>query len=78
MVFFLAIPIKAAEKSSHVAILVTARGGHIGFMEGMWPVSSKDQYMGRIFAQYFSACLFDKDGEFTTTIQEIEETIVLG
>ncbi|CAO1316499.1 unnamed protein product [Diamesa hyperborea] len=55
-----AIPIKAAENSSHVAIVITARGGHIGFLEGWWP-ANKDQYMGRLFSQFFSAVLFDKD-----------------
>uniref|UniRef100_A0A6B2E6U6 Putative alpha/beta hydrolase n=1 Tax=Phlebotomus kandelakii TaxID=1109342 RepID=A0A6B2E6U6_9DIPT len=63
-----AIPIKAAEKSSHVAIVVTARGGHIGFLEGWWP-SSKDQYMGRLFSQYFAAALFDSNKDFEKTAQ---------
>lgn len=63
-----AIPIKEAEKSSHVAIVVTARGGHIGFLEGWWP-SSKDQYMGRLFSQYFDAALFDKNKHFEETAQ---------
>lgn len=72
---FSAIPIKAAEMSSHVAIVVTARGGHIAFLEGFWP-GNKDQYMSRIFGQYFSAALFDKDDEFARTIQEVNETLV--
>lgn len=58
------IPIEAAEKSSHVAIIVTARGGHIGFLDGIWP-GNKDQYMSRIFAEYFEAALFDPDGEYS-------------
>lgn len=73
--YFSAIPIKAAEMSSHVAIVVTARGGHIAFLEGFWP-GNKDQYMSRIFGQYFSAALFDKDNQFTRTIQEVNETLV--
>uniref|UniRef100_A0A1B0CY64 Putative phospholipase abhd3 n=1 Tax=Lutzomyia longipalpis TaxID=7200 RepID=A0A1B0CY64_LUTLO len=64
------IPIKAAEKSSHVAIVVTARGGHIGFLEGWWP-SSKDQYMGRLFSQFFSAALFDTTKDFERTSQNM-------
>jgi abhydrolase domain-containing protein 1/3 len=67
-----AIPIKAAEKSSHCCIVVTARGGHIAFLEGFWP-GDKDQYMSRMFTQYFSAALFDEDGEFARTIQEVNE-----
>ncbi|GAB0090355.1 ABHD3 [Sergentomyia squamirostris] len=63
-----AIPIKAAIKSSHVAIVVTARGGHIGFLEGWWP-SSKDQYMSRLFSQFFAAALFDPAKEFERTSQ---------
>ncbi|EAT32449.1 AAEL010695-PA [Aedes aegypti] len=67
-----AIPIKAAEKSSHVAILITARGGHIGFLEGWWP-ANKDQYMGRLFSQFFSAALFDSNNEFYRTSQLMME-----
>lgn len=57
-----AIPTRAAEESSHVAIVVTARGGHIGFMEGVWPKFS-DEYMARLFTQYFSSTLFDDEFE---------------
>lgn len=67
-----AIPIKAAEKSSHVAILITARGGHIGFLEGWWP-ANKDQYMGRLFSQFFAAALFDPYHEFYRTAQLMME-----
>lgn len=68
--FSSAIPIKQAENSSHVAIIVTARGGHIGFLEGWWPYSN-DQYMGRLFSQFFSAALFDPHKEFDKTSQHM-------
>lgn len=57
-IFRLAIPTRAAEESSHVAIIVTARGGHIGFLDGVWP-RTNDEYMARLFGQYFGATLFD-------------------
>lgn len=62
--YFPAIPMKEAQTSSHVAIIVTARGGHIGFLEGWWPISAKEQYMAKLFSEYFSKALIDKDGEF--------------
>ncbi|XP_030371471.1 phospholipase ABHD3 isoform X2 [Scaptodrosophila lebanonensis] len=67
-----AIPIKAANQCTHVAIVITARGGHIGFLEGWWP-STKDQYMGRLFTEYFSKALFDEDGEFEHTANKMHE-----
>jgi abhydrolase domain-containing protein 1/3 len=33
---------------------VTSRGGHIGFLEGVWPLK-EEQYIGKIFSQYFTA-----------------------
>lgn len=53
-----AIPTAAAERSSHVAIAVTARGGHIGFMDGFIPKTG-DEYMARLFSEYFGSVLFD-------------------
>ncbi|CAO1352018.1 unnamed protein product [Diamesa serratosioi] len=69
-----AIPIKAAESSSHVAIVITARGGHIGFLEGWWP-ANKDQYISRLFSQFFAAVLFDKDCEFLRIAEEISKDV---
>ncbi|ALC42016.1 Hydr1 [Drosophila busckii] len=67
-----AIPIKAANQCTHVAIIITARGGHIGFLEGMWP-STKDQYMCRMFTEYFSKALFDEDGEFQHASNQMQQ-----
>lgn len=49
------IPIEAAKKSSHVAIIVTERGGHIGFMEGLLP--TKVNFSDRIYNQFLSSVM---------------------
>ncbi|XP_033322062.1 abhydrolase domain containing Hydr1 [Megalopta genalis] len=54
-----AIPLKEISETKKVAVVVTSRGGHIGFMEGMWPVK-EEQYMGKLFSQFFKA-LFTTD-----------------
>lgn len=51
-----------------MAIVVTARGGHIGFMEGFWPKTS-DEYMARFFTQYFSSTLYND--EFKQVTEEM-------
>lgn len=58
--FVSAIPVDAASESDHVAIVVTARGGHIGFMEGIWPFH-KNQYMLELFGQFIES-MFYRDG----------------
>lgn len=66
-----AIPIEDAEKSTHVAIVITARGGHIGFLEGCWP-NSKEQYMGRLFSEFFGA-VFRQENFEKTSAQMMDE-----
>ncbi|XP_058804046.1 phospholipase ABHD3-like [Phymastichus coffea] len=51
---FEAIPLKEVSQLNNVAMVVTSRGGHIGFLEGFWPLK-EEQYIGRIFSQYFTA-----------------------
>eukprot|EP00092_Neocalanus_flemingeri_P015499 GFUD01016778.1.p1 GENE.GFUD01016778.1~~GFUD01016778.1.p1 ORF type:complete len:410 (-),score=78.78 GFUD01016778.1:78-1307(-) len=53
------IPYQGAEKSTHVAILTTKYGGHIGFMEGSIP--SGHFYSDRVFSQYLQAVFSNKD-----------------
>ncbi|XP_023245008.1 phospholipase ABHD3-like, partial [Copidosoma floridanum] len=48
------IPLKEVKDTKNVAMIVTSRGGHIGFLEGIWPVR-EEQYMGKVFAQFFTA-----------------------
>jgi abhydrolase domain-containing protein 1/3 len=45
-----------ANQLEKVGIVVTARGGHIGFMEGIWPLY-QDQYMFKMFSQFFESVL---------------------
>ncbi|XP_014358559.2 phospholipase ABHD3 [Papilio machaon] len=53
-----ALPVREAASSSCVALCVTARGGHIGFLEGWWPArAAHTQYVARVAEQYFAALL---------------------
>ncbi|KAK7866133.1 hypothetical protein R5R35_004782 [Gryllus longicercus] len=65
-----AIPVDAANESSNVAIVITARGGHIGFLEGFLPALEK-QYMSRLFCQFFAAVF--RDGAALLSSSDSEE-----
>lgn len=57
-----ALPCGDAAGAVRVALAVTARGGHIGFLEGLWPAhSAKEQYIARLAHQYFAALLARPD-----------------
>uniref|UniRef100_A0A1B6EDK0 AB hydrolase-1 domain-containing protein n=1 Tax=Clastoptera arizonana TaxID=38151 RepID=A0A1B6EDK0_9HEMI len=49
------IPINSANESTTVAIIITARGGHIGFMEGVLPFRINHQYMFKLFGQFYGS-----------------------
>ena len=53
------LPLDEAEKSDHVAILTTAYGGHIGFMEGAFPF--KLHFSDRLFAQFVKGIIENHD-----------------
>lgn len=48
-----AIPVSEAEQNDNIAIVVTSHGGHIGFLEGLYP--RHRGYMDRLFAQFVDA-----------------------
>lgn len=52
---FAAIPVEAVKQNPNVALLITCHGGHIGFLEGMWPRQST--YMDRVFKQFTKAVI---------------------
>lgn len=61
------MPCKRIEnESNHVAMLITERGGHIGFMDGIWPMSksSRPFYLERLAEQYLRAFYRNMDKDF--------------
>ncbi|XP_070603720.1 phospholipase ABHD3 [Erythrolamprus reginae] len=48
-----AIPVELAKQNTNIALILTSYGGHIGFLEGLWP--RKCTYMDRIFKQFVQA-----------------------
>ncbi|XP_042636187.1 phospholipase ABHD3 [Orycteropus afer afer] len=50
-----AIPIETAKQNPNVALVLTSYGGHIGFLEGIWPRQST--YMDRVFKQFVQAAV---------------------
>ena len=54
-VSFAAIPVEAVKQNPNLALLITCHGGHIGFLEGLWPRQST--YMDRVFKQFAKAVI---------------------
>lgn len=54
LVFFSpAFPLADAQRLPNVALLLTSHGGHIGFLEGLFPHG--EGYMNRVFNQFVQA-----------------------
>ncbi|KAG8571093.1 hypothetical protein GDO81_011522 [Engystomops pustulosus] len=58
-----AIPVESAKQNPNVALVLTAYGGHIGFLEGIWP--RQQTYMDRIFKQFVQA-IFEHGSELSS------------
>ncbi|XP_067887818.1 phospholipase ABHD3 isoform X3 [Heterodontus francisci] len=54
-----AIPTQSAKQNPNVALLLTAHGGHIGFLEGIFPRWAT--YMDRVFKQFIQAVFEHRD-----------------
>ncbi|XP_060900932.1 phospholipase ABHD3 isoform X2 [Labrus mixtus] len=50
-----AIPVEVVKQNPNLALLITCHGGHIGFLEGLWPRQST--YMDRVFKQFAKAVI---------------------
>ncbi|KAI4879834.1 hypothetical protein NFI96_016478 [Prochilodus magdalenae] len=50
-----AIPVDTVKQNPNLALLITYHGGHIGFLEGLWPRQST--YMDRVFRQFAKAVI---------------------
>nr|XP_032651360.1 protein ABHD1-like [Chelonoidis abingdonii] len=60
-----AIPLAAARRLPTLAVLVTAHGGHIGFLEGLFP--RHESYMDRVFTQFLAAA-FEHSQELSRSL----------
>ncbi|XP_077348681.1 phospholipase ABHD3 isoform X2 [Lithobates pipiens] len=66
-----AIPVECAKQNPNVALVLTAYGGHIGFLEGIWP--RQQTYMDRIFKQFVQA-IFEHGNEISSIIMMYTNT----
>ena len=69
--FVAALPCDKAVLSSHVAMVVTKYGGHIGFLEGVFPRNAS--YVDRLFAQFMET-IFCNGSELETVLSIQEKS----
>lgn len=48
------MPIDVPEKNPNIMVVITKRGGHLGFLEGWWPTGLN--WADRLMAKFLSAC----------------------
>lgn len=48
------MPIDVPEKNPNVIVVLTKRGGHLGFLEGWWPRGLN--WSDRLMAKFLSTC----------------------
>lgn len=53
MYFLAAFPVSIVQGLPNVALLLTAHGGHIAFLQGLFPRG--ESYMERLFGQFVQA-----------------------
>uniref|UniRef100_A0A8C7G6U6 Phospholipase ABHD3 n=1 Tax=Oncorhynchus kisutch TaxID=8019 RepID=A0A8C7G6U6_ONCKI len=67
-----ALPVALAKRLPNVALLVTSHGGHIGYLEGLYPRG--EGYMDRLFGQFIQAA-FDHPGDLKGACSIKEELL---
>lgn len=48
------MPVDVPEKNPNVIVVLTRRGGHLGFLEGWWPTGLN--WSDRLMAKFLSTC----------------------
>lgn len=75
--FFTAFPVSVVQSLPNVALLVTAHGGHIAFLQGLFPRG--ETFMERLFGQFFHAAFeHPRDLQRACGIQEEQEKSSYG
>ena len=72
LLFSSALPVALAKRLPNVALLVTSHGGHIGYLEGLYPRG--EGYMDRLFGQFIQAA-FDHPGDLKGACSIKEELL---
>ena len=64
------LPIGEIEANPFTAMLVTARGGHIGFLENGIPLVKSSYYLEKLLEQYLRAVEGGRLAEMTATMRQ--------